>query len=189
MDEPRLRLWMQDSATPKTYREQRSGRWVAEHSWPSPRISATNYPLGINRLESPGSKPAQQSLQISSPQTVGLAAGKWCPYGLIPDQPGDQREEAGGCLVFDSEPLTQTLEFVGAPIANLDIAADRADALVAVVLSEVLADGAVTRLSYGILNLTHRDSHQQPTKLEPGKRYQVRVKLNDCAQSLAADKT
>jgi len=184
MDEPRLRVWMQDTAAPETYREQRTGRWVAEDSWPSPRIKVTNYPLGINRLENPGSNPPQQELKICSPQTIGLAAGKWCPYGLIPDQAGDQRQEAGGSLVFDSEPLEQTLELIGAPLVNLDIAADKADALVAVVLSEVLPDGAVTRLSYGILNLTHRDSHENPAKLEPGKRYQVCVKLNDCAQSL-----
>ena len=184
MDEPSLRVWMQDTAAPKTYREQRSGRWVAEKNMPSPRIKAVNYPLGINRLENPGTKPQQEILNICSPQTVGLAAGKWCPYGLIPDQPGDQRQEAGGSLVFDSQPLEHTLEFLGAPIINLDIAADKPDALVAVVLSEVLPDGAATRLSYGILNLTHRDSHENPTKLEPGKRYQLRVKLNDCAQSL-----
>jgi putative CocE/NonD family hydrolase len=185
MDEPGLRVWMQDTAPPRTYREQRSGRWIAEDSWPSPRIKSTHYPLGLNRLENPGSNVPERQLEICSPQTVGLAAGKWCPYGLIPDQPDDQRLEAGGSLTFDTEPLPETLEFFGAAIAHLDIAADKPDALVAVTLSEVLPDGAVTRLSYGILNLTHRDSHENPGKLEPGKRYQVQVKLNDCAQSLS----
>jgi len=184
MDEPGLRAWMQDTTPPATYREQRSGRWIAEDSWPSPRIETTRYPLGSNRIENPGTDPDRKLLEICSPQTVGLSAGKWCPYGLIPDQPGDQRQEAGGSLIFDSEALQQRLEFFGAPVAHLDIAADKPDALVAVTLSEVLPDGAVTRLSYGILNLTHRDSHENPTKLEPGKRYQVQVKLNDCAQNL-----
>ncbi|MCP4767878.1 MAG: CocE/NonD family hydrolase [Gammaproteobacteria bacterium] len=183
-EEPALRAWMQDSTPPVSYREQRSGRWIAEDSWPSPRTRVVLYPLGINRLESPDAQPSRELLEICSPQTIGLGAGKWCPYGLIPDQPGDQRQEVGGSLTFDSEPLTQALEFFGAPVAYLDIAADKADALVAVTLCEVLPDGAVTRLSYGILNLTHRDSHEQPTKLEPGRRYQVQVKLNDCAQRL-----
>jgi putative CocE/NonD family hydrolase len=185
MEEPGLRVWMQDTTPPQTYREQRSGRWIAEDSWPSPHTKTTHYPLGLNRLENPGSQVVQQQLEICSPQTVGLASGKWCPYGLIPDQPDDQRLEAGGSLVFDSEPLTETFEFFGAAIAHLDIAADKPDALVAVTLCEVLPNGAVTRLSYGILNLTHRDSHENPSKLEPGKRYQVQVKLNDCAQSLS----
>jgi putative CocE/NonD family hydrolase len=184
-EEPALRAWMQDSVPPASYREQRSGRWIADESWPSPATRKVHYPLGANRLESPDVQAPRELLEICSPQTVGLAGGKWCPYGLIPDQPGDQRQEAGGSLIFDSEPLTQTLEFFGAPVAHLDISADKADALVAVTLCEVLPDGAVTRLSYGILNLTHRDSHEHPSKLEPGQRYQVQVKLNDCAQSLS----
>jgi len=185
MDEPALRVWMQDTAPPANYRAQRGGRWIAEDGWPSPRIKVTRLPLGINRLHSADANPDEEILEICSPQTVGLAAGKWCPYGLIPDQPGDQRQEAGGSLLFDSEPLTQTLEFFGAPVVQLDIAADKPDALVAVTLSEVLPGGAATRLSYGLLNLTHRDGHEHPQKLEPGRRYRVRIKLNDCAQSLS----
>src|SRR5262249_27389567 len=33
---------------------------------------------------------------------------------------------------------------------------------------------------------THRDSHETPTPLEPGRRYRVRVQLNDCGASLPA---
>ena len=79
------------------------------------------------------------------------------------------------------EPLVRSVE------AHLIASSSRRNyfALVAVTLSEILPDGAVTRLSYGILNLTHRDSHEALSKLEPGKRYQVQVKLNDCAQSLS----
>ncbi|MGH6719478.1 MAG: CocE/NonD family hydrolase C-terminal non-catalytic domain-containing protein, partial [Alphaproteobacteria bacterium] len=32
-------------------------------------------------------------------------------------------------------------------------------------------------------NLTHRDSHANPSPLEPGRRYRVRVKLNDIAHA------
>ncbi len=184
MDEPRLRVWMQDTVAPSHAYEERPGRWVAEDSWPSPRIETTRYPLGTNKLEKPGSKPRETMLDICSPQTIGMYAGKWCPYGLIPDLPGDQRNEAGGSLVFDSTPLKRPLEFVGAPVVNLDIASDKPSALVAVTLCEVLPDGAVTRLTFGILNLTHRDDHENPTPLEPDRRYQVQVKLNDCAQRL-----
>jgi hypothetical protein len=46
--------------------------------------------------------------------------------------------------------------------------------------------GAATRVSYGLLNLTHRDSHEHPEPLEPGKTYKVRIKLNDLAQVFPA---
>jgi putative CocE/NonD family hydrolase len=184
MDEPRLRLWMQDTVPPNAYYEERPGRWIAENSWPVQDSVPQAYPLGINRIENPGANCEQTPLEICSPQSVGLYGGKWCPYGLTPDLAGDQRQEAGGSLVFDSDPLQQPLAFAGAPVVNLDIAADKPDALVAVTLSEVLPSGAATRLSFGILNLTHRNGHEIPEKVEPGKRYQVRIKLNDCAQRL-----
>lgn len=184
MDEPTVRVWMQDTVAPSPAYDERPGRWVAEENWPSPRIEIVRYPFGVNKLHKPGSKPRETTLEICSPQTVGMYAGKWCPYGLIPDLPSDQRKEAGGSLVFDTDPLKRPLEFMGAPVVNLDISADKSNALTAVTLSEVLPDGAITRLSYGILNLTHRDSHETPTPLEPGTRYQVQIKLNDCAQRL-----
>ena len=184
MDEPMLRVWMQEPVEPRPWYDERPGRWVAEESWPSPRIETVTRALGANRIERPGVQPAERTLDICSPQTVGLAAGKWCSYGLDPDQPGDQRPEAGGSLVFDSAPLRSALEILGAPVVELELASDQPEALVAVTFSEVLASGAATRLSYGLLNLTHRDGHEAPQSLEPGKRYRVRVKLNDCAQSI-----
>ncbi|NQV43612.1 MAG: CocE/NonD family hydrolase [Rhodospirillales bacterium] len=185
MDEPMVRAWMQDTIAPKEHYDIRPGRWVAENKWPSERNESICYPFGINKLGKPGSKPREGLLEICSPQTIGIHGGKWCPYGEIPDLPGDQRQEAGGSLVFDSEPLKRPLEFMGTPVVNLDLASDKTEALVAVTLSEVLSDGAATRLSYGILNLSHRDSHENPTPLEPGQRYQVQINLNDCAQRIS----
>jgi predicted acyl esterase len=46
----------------------------------------------------------------------------------------------------------------------------------------VAPDDKATRVTYGLLNLTHRNSHETPSYLEPGKRYRVRVKLNDIGQ-------
>jgi len=184
MDEPMLRVWMQDTAPPEAQPSERKGRWVAEEAWPSSRIRPVRYPLAPGRIGKPGSSVKERILTISSPQTVGQASGKWCPYGMDPDQPGDQRAEAGGSLVFDSEPLKSPLEFLGAPVVELDLSADKRKALVAVTLSEVLPDGQATRLTYGLLNLTHRNGHETAEDLEPGERYRVSIKLNECAQRL-----
>jgi hypothetical protein len=35
-------------------------------------------------------------------------------------------------------------------------------------------------VSFGVLNLAHRDSHAAPSALVPGERYTVRLQLNDC---------
>jgi hypothetical protein len=42
------------------------------------------------------------------------------------------------------------------------------------------------RVAYGLLNLTHRASHEHPEPLEPGRRYAVRLQLNDAAHAFAA---
>jgi uncharacterized protein len=39
--------------------------------------------------------------------------------------------------------------------------------------------GESLRVSYGVLNLTHRENHEQPTPLTAGERYGVRIQLND----------
>src|SRR5262249_19131879 len=37
------------------------------------------------------------------------------------------------------------------------------------------------RVTYGLLNLTHRESHENPMALEPGRVYQIRMQLKDTA--------
>ncbi|MGH6948196.1 MAG: CocE/NonD family hydrolase [Kiloniellales bacterium] len=185
MEEPRLRAWIQDSVHPATWYAERPGRWVAEDGWPSACIVPQRVALSADVLHLDGRGGTGEVLSICSPQSVGGSAGKWCAYGLGRDQPGDQRDEAGGSLVFDSAPLAEPLEILGAPIAELALASDRPVAFVAAVLSEVLPDGAATRVSYGLLNLTHREGHETPKPLEPGRRYSVAVKLNYCGHRFA----
>ncbi|MFP3907484.1 MAG: CocE/NonD family hydrolase [Acidimicrobiales bacterium] len=179
--EPVLRTWMQDSVPPITRYDMRPGRWVAEDSWPTPNVTPTTLALAPSRLVDDGDAGEPVELTVQSPLSIGLFAGKWCSYSATPDLPHDQREEDGGALVFDSDPLDEPLELLGAPMVELDVAANRPVAMVAVRLSDVAPDDKATRVTYGLLNLTHRDSHEHPTPLEPGHRYRVSVQLNDIA--------
>ena len=183
-DAPLLRVFMQESVPPAALYSTRPGRWIAERAWPSPRITPRRYVLHRARL-APEAGP-EVPLSLRSPETLGLHAGRWCPYGLTPDLPLDQRLEDGGALTFDTDPLPERLEIVGPPVADLELAVDRPVALMAARLSDVAPDGAATRVSYGLLNLTHRESHERPTALEPGRRYRVRLQLNDVAQAFPA---
>jgi uncharacterized protein len=182
--EPMLRLWMQDSVPPAAHYTTLPGRWVAERAWPSPRIRPQRYGLHRARLALEGGP--EVPLTLRSPQTLGVYAGRWCPYQLTPDLPLDQRLEDGGALTFDTDPLPEQLEILGAPVVELDLVADRPVALVAARLADVGPDGAARRVSYGLLNLTHRESHEHPTPLEPGRRYRVRLQLNDVGQTFPA---
>jgi hypothetical protein len=181
MDEPMYRVWMQDSVLPQPYYKERPGRWVAEPSWPSPRILPRIYVLNPGRLENEPRLEAE--LKFQSPQSTGLNSGDWCGFGAEGEAPTGQREDDGKSLTFDSYPLEETLEILGAPIVSLDLSVDRPCALVAVRLNDVAPHGASTRVTYGLLNLTHWESHETPVPIEPGQRFQARIVLNDVAYS------
>jgi len=117
---------------------------------------------------------------------LGLFAGKWCSYTAAPDLPHDQRQEDGGALVFDSAALSEPLEILGAPVVGLEVSADKPVAMLAVRLSDIAPDNKATRITYGLLNLTHRDGSEHPQLLVPGERYRVRIQLNHAAQQFPA---
>jgi uncharacterized protein len=177
--EPALRAWMQDSVPPTTRYATRPGRWVAADSWPSPDIEQRRLHLVPARLVEEVTDEDHGEVTVQSPLSIGLFAGKWCSYAATPDLPHDQREEDGGALVFDSDPLEAPLEILGSPVVDLEVSANRPVAMVAVRLSDVAADDKATRVTYGLLNLTHRDGHAEPKPLVPGERMRVEVRLND----------
>ena len=180
MDEPAYRVWMPDPVPPQTWYAEKPGRWLAEPSWPSDNVRPRTFHLNPHGLEDQAG--TQTVLAVNTPQTMGASQGEWCGYGLVPDWPIDQRFDDGCSVVFETAPLAHDLEMLGAPVLNLSISADKPNAFLAARLSDVTPDGAATRVTYGVLNLTHRDSHEHPEPLEPGKTYRVRLQLNDAAQ-------
>ncbi|HUO81230.1 MAG TPA: CocE/NonD family hydrolase [Gammaproteobacteria bacterium] len=184
MDEPMYRVWLQDSVPPQSFYDHRPGRWIAEPAWPSGNIrERVLYP-------SPGGlapAPAQgTALRLQSPQTTGLGSGDWCAFGADGEMPLDQRADDGRSLCFDGAALDAPLEILGAPVVELELECDRPQAMIAARLNDLSPDGASTRVSYGLLNLAHRDGHERPEPLVPGRRYRVRLQLNDIAHRFAA---
>ncbi|MEQ9488284.1 MAG: CocE/NonD family hydrolase [Alphaproteobacteria bacterium] len=186
MDEPELRAWINHSEKPRSFYEEREGHWVAEPAWPGPGVSDLQFKLSAKGLVSADSDAGMASLTIDSPQTVGSQAGKWCAYGVGADMPGDQRMEAGLSLVIDGDVLTEDCQILGAPMLDIDIASDKPNAIFAATLSEVRPDGSVTRVSYGMLNLTHSSDHEAVEPLVPGKIYRKSLQLCECGHRFAA---
>ena len=182
MDEPMYRVWMQESVPPRTCYTERAGRWVGEAKWPSPRIRPQRLHLNAGGVLSE-KKAKKKPVPLCSPLWVGLAAGEIGRYGEEAEWATDQREDDGGSLVFVSEPLKKRLEILGAPIVRLRFSSDKLQALVCARLNDVAPDGASTRVTLGLLNLTHRDSHEHATALVPGKVYQADVEMDDIAHA------
>lgn len=188
MDEPMLRAWIQDGVPPATYYAVRPGRWISEPTWPSPNIASQNYFLNSNGAANtldPMAAPEKQLL-IKGSQSHGFDSGGWGAYGSPGEFAPDQQAADGQSLTFTAAALADPVEIAGRPEVELTVAVDQALALLAVRLCDVTPSGASALVSWGLLNLTHRDSHEQPTPLEPGKRYTVTVPLNMIGYKLAA---
>jgi len=177
---PALRVWMMDSVPPATRYDVRPGRWVVEDGWPPPSVRTVPYDLAPARLFGPGStiRRRRRPLTVQSPLGLGQVAGKWLSSATGPELAHDQREEDGGALVFDTLPLKEPLEILGAPELELDVSADKPVALLCARLNDIAPDDKSTRVTYGLLNLTHRNGSASPELLEPGRVYRVRVQLN-----------
>jgi len=183
MAEPAMRIWMQESVPPAATYDERPGRWIAEAAWPPAGVATRSWHLSPHRLSA--ERAGNEAMLLASPLTTGTANGEWCPYGNDGELPVDQRVDDGRSLSFDSDPLAEPLEILGAPTARLVLAADRPVAQVAVRLCDVAPDGASTLITYGVLNLTHRDGHAEPRPLKPGEAVTVSIALNDIAHRFA----
>lgn len=180
--EPMLSAWMEEYVSPLN-RLSRPGRWVGEPTWPSPHVQQHRYTLLPYALAKGEVREEPTAQVLQSPLSVGLFAGKWCSFSEDTDLPSDQREEDGGALVYDSEVLTDRLELLGALEAHLKIMVNKPVAQLAVRLTDVAGDGKATRVSYGLLNLTHRHDHGNPEFLTPYEPYEVTVLLNHIAHA------
>jgi putative CocE/NonD family hydrolase len=170
MDEPMFRAYMPYRTLSEVYPAEIPGRWVAEAAWPVPDIRPRALHLGKGTLSS--SPPAHGSLTYVGDKIVGMSKPQW-----MPSRPDDQTSDDLKSLVFDSTPLDADTEMLGVPLARIRVSSNVPVAKLALRLTEVLPDGKSWLVSYGILNLTHRDSHEHPTALKPGEFYDVEVPL------------
>ena len=106
--------------------------------------------------------------------TGGLSWGAGsAPNGLA----RDIRPDEAGVPTYTSAPLAADLEVLGLPALSVAVTSDMPVATLVVRLSDVAPDGRSSQVTMGLLNLTHRRSHEVPEPLQPGVRELVRVPL------------
>ncbi|MEQ1953794.1 CocE/NonD family hydrolase [Mesorhizobium sp. CN2-181] len=183
-NDPAMRLYLMDSVPPRDWYEERPGRWIAEHQWPSPGIVTRTFSLAAGGKLSEG--PAKVvNAKIKSPQDCGMEGGEYCAIWLGPEMPGDQRADDAKSACFDLA-LSSSIDIVGAPVVKLTLFADRPAAMVAVRLCDVHPDGSSTRITYGVFNLCHREGHETPKAIKPTLPMNITFKLDDIAYQVPA---
>jgi hypothetical protein len=176
---------MQESEPPQTFYATRRGHWIAESDWPTSTVMPRTLTIAAAGLTA---EPHCETRTIThqSPQTVGVDAGSWLPYGNPGDLPGDQSCEDAHSLCFTSPPLDEGLQILGRPSAHLTVSVDQSHAFVAVRLCDVSPTGGSALITRGILNLCHRRSHEHPEFLEPHRQYDVEIPLKAVGYSIPA---
>ncbi len=184
LEDPLYRAYMLESVRPAHFYPARDGRWISEDDWPSPNIENRRLAMNADGLGPVAGSP--DILSISSPEDVGAYAGEFCPYGSDSQCAGEQRTEDAGSLVFDTASLEERAEIFGPPVCRLRLSADKPQANLAVRLCDVAPDGSSTRVTWGVLNLTHRNSYEDPEPLTPGEVYDIDIQLDDIAWAFPA---
>lgn len=175
MEEAPIRLWMQDAVPPKTDYDVRPGEWVEEQAWPTPNTEGRNFYLGDLDL---AEAPDEGEEWLKNHQHHGLYAGVFCPFGQEGDMPSDQGIENGLSNTFTSAELEEDLPILGFPIMTVKLKSDQARGNLAVRLSELSPFGTSKLISWGQLNLTHRNSHEFPEDVPTGEAFTATIELD-----------
>lgn len=175
MQEPVLRAYIGERAPGAVWPADVPGRWVAEERWPSTHVQDRTWHLNSDGLETAPGEKSERS--IAPHQALGITRSEWLPLDPSTGLPAEQSRDDALALVFDSEPLGHDMDMLGLGSLTLRIASDRPMAKVVARINEVAPDGSSWPVVYGVLNLTHRDSHEEPALLEPGQPYDVTVPL------------
>ena len=176
---PAYRVFVSENVKPGGYRKQETGHWEGLTEWPSDSVKPENfYPSSRRALATKPESSCQ--LSISSPEDCGTACGEFFPLKPDSELASDQRSDNAGSLLFETAQLDQPLLIIGSPSVQLQISVDRPVANVAVRLLDVRTDGSSHRVSWGVLNLTHRIDQEKPSPMQPGQTETVSISLNHC---------
>ena len=183
MDEPPLVAFRREFAPPEPFPVTWPGDWLGVAAWPPSgaaelalHLMAGELPLqGRLSREAAGPPAAERFRHRATTGTRGPLS--WGAGGAPNGLARDLRPDDALVPTFTSEPLAEPLDILGIPTALLAWESTSPIATAVVRLSDVAPDGTTAQVTAGILNLTHRDSHLEPTALAAGVVTEVRVPL------------
>ena len=192
MDEPALVAFRHGWVPPEPFPATWPGEWIAEPAWPPADRDERILHLGPGELPLAGrmadaAAPAASVERFTHRATVGTRAGLSWGAGVQPNGVArDLRPDDAVVPTFTSDPLESDLDVLGRAIVVLAWESPVSVATAVVRLQDVAPDGTPFQVSAGILNLTHRLSHEHPEPLQPGAVHEVHIALRGTAHRFAA---
>jgi putative CocE/NonD family hydrolase len=174
--EPRLRVWMQSWDAPRDRIDLRSGQWAGFQSWADSHREFWLTESGLVEEKSGEGTVAGVPWSLSA----GASAGDTGYFGRTGGQPGPQ-EDDGSSLIFESEPLIESLDLLGSPAITLKVESDQPVATLVVRLIDVPSKGAPARVSYGVANLAQTDRGTTVRSMKPGEPRALDLVLHNTA--------
>lgn len=180
MDEPQMRVYCQTHFGANPHAECVPGKWLAETSWPSAKVTDSEWHLrGGSLTDSPDLNGAGTHVLLA-PADNGVECGEYIPHCSGPEIGGDQRADDAYALCFDTKPLSKNMVIHGRPRLSVRVSVNTPKANLIARLCEVDKYGVSQRVSYGVLNLTHRSSHDLPSAVPIDELVNASIDLNQC---------
>jgi putative CocE/NonD family hydrolase len=191
-EEPAIVWFEREYAEPEPFPRSLPGRWRAAIAYPHPSVvermwrftggsQALIGGLGADATATDGAPATTDPPGVDRYRhrpTIGTRAGlSWGAGGPPNGLARDLRPDEALGPTYTSEPLTTAVEILGVPEVVLWLSVSATVATAVVRLADVAPDGTSSQVSAGILNLTHRRSHERPEPLVPGRVEEVRVPL------------
>jgi hypothetical protein len=171
--DPPIVVFVRRPVPPAADLEAYPGTWRFESGWPLDRVRGRGFALAEAEAGQAGDGPDRLEVRGDVGWTAWLSCAGLPPWG----QAVDQRPDEAFSLVYDW-PLEEELEILGAPVLRARVAASAPVAYLSARLCDVHPDGTSQLVTRGLLNLTHRDSREDPSPLEPGRVYEVAFELD-----------
>ncbi len=184
MDEPACTFYMQESVAPRPNYRHRPGQWIQCDGWPDKNRTITQRFSLTDRGLVAGDEPLETLTPIDSPLSCGVHGGEYLPLWYGPDFPTDQRRDDVLSICFDAPPLKEDLKILGNPVLRIHVSSDKSCGQITARLSDVAADGRITRVSYGTINLNSRNALNLPEQVTAGEIYAVEIQLDFIAQTI-----
>jgi uncharacterized protein len=173
LDDPALLAYLRKPYQPVPGQDTIPGYWQRFSKWPPAAQKHVAFYLSANHqlMNSPERK--QTTEQLKYVPSAGSHAGIW--WG---DVMPDQRPADAFSLIYESPVIDSAFVIIGQSVANLFASASAKHANWVIRLEDVAPGGAITLITGAGLNGTHRTSDENPSYLEPGKVYLLKINLH-----------